>query len=102
MAQKSHALTLDEAAGLFGLLGDPKRLRIALLLAQAGELHGRELRARLGLSPWGGDHHLGLLRTAGVVESRRDGKRHFYRLSAHVAADLLRFVLGRGEPERQG
>jgi DNA-binding transcriptional ArsR family regulator len=102
MAPKGHGLSLLKATELFGLLADPSRLRIVLLLAQAGKMHGQELCARLGLSQPVVSGHLGRLRLARVVEFRRKGHRHYYRLSAHVAADLLRFFSDKSEPERPG
>ena len=79
-----------EATQLFRLLGEPTRLRIALLLANAGEMHGRELEGRLGLSEPGVSNHLRLLRLAGLVEFRQEGKRHYHRLTSPVMANLLR------------
>ena len=40
------------------------------------------LRERLGCPQPTASHHLALLKTAGMVESRRDGKRIFYRLAS--------------------
>ena len=102
MPQKRDSLTVDQAADLFGLLADPSRLRIVLLLAQAGRMHGQELCARLGLSQPVVSGHLGRLRLARVVEFRRKGHRHYYRLTAPVAADLLRFLRDREEPDPPG
>jgi DNA-binding transcriptional ArsR family regulator len=102
MAQKRRALTLDEAAAFFALLADPSRLRIVLLLAQAGRMHGQELCARLGMSQPVVSGHLGRLRLARVVEFRRKGHRHYFRLTAPVAADLLRFLRDREEPDPPG
>ena len=62
------------------LLADATRLKLLLLLG-GGEANVTELCKRLGLGQPTVSHHLGLLRTAGVVEPRRQGKRVFYRLS---------------------
>jgi hypothetical protein len=48
MAKKGHGLSLRQAAELFGLLADPSPLRIALLLARAGETVSGTLRALMG------------------------------------------------------
>lgn len=60
-------------------LGDPTRLRLLALLERE-ELSVNELQeiTRLGQSRI--STHLGLLGDAGLVQSRRDGKRTFYRL----------------------
>ncbi|HWQ93316.1 MAG TPA: metalloregulator ArsR/SmtB family transcription factor, partial [Clostridia bacterium] len=61
-------------------LSDPTRLRIIALL-QVDELSVNELQqiTRMGQSRI--STHLGLLQDAGLVQSRREGKRTFYKLS---------------------
>lgn len=61
-------------------LSDPTRLRILSLL-QSDELSVNELQeiTRMGQSRI--STHLGLLQDSGLVLSRRDGKRTFYRLN---------------------
>src|SRR6478735_295085 len=65
-------------------LSDPTRLRIMALL-EGTELSVQELQeiTRLGQSRI--STHLGLLQEAGLLESRREGKRTFYK--ANSAAD---------------
>src|SRR3954462_12764806 len=60
-------------------LGDPTRLRLLALL-ERDELSVNELQeiTRLGQSRI--STHLGLLNESGLAQSRRDGKRTFYRL----------------------
>ena len=61
-------------------LSDPTRLRIVALL-EKDELSVNELQeiTRMGQSRI--STHLGLLQDSGLVQSRREGKRTFYRLS---------------------
>ena len=67
-------------------LADPTRLRIIALM-ERDELSVHELQeiTRLGQSRI--STHLGLLQDAGLVQSRREGKRTFYRL--HQALDAV-------------
>jgi ArsR family transcriptional regulator len=65
---------------LFKLLSDETRLRILHYLMQTEELHVRALCELLDQSQPAVSHHLALLRVAGLIESRRDGKHNFYRL----------------------
>jgi len=65
---------------IFKLLADETRLKILLSLAREGELHVSALCERLGQSQPAVSHHLALLRSAGLLESRRDGKHNFYAL----------------------
>ena len=87
-------------------LSDPTRLRIVALL-ESNELSVHELQeiTRMGQSRI--STHLGLLQESGLLESRREGKRTFYKVSAHADATTREFihlaVRGAGElPERQG
>jgi ArsR family transcriptional regulator len=63
---------------VFKLLSDETRLRILMFLAREGELHVTALCDRLGQSHPAVSHHLALLRVAGLIEARRDGKHNFY------------------------
>lgn len=63
---------------IFKLLSDETRLRILMYLAREGELHVTALCKKLGQSQPAVSHHLALLRVAGLIECRRDGKHNFY------------------------
>jgi ArsR family transcriptional regulator len=87
-------------------LSDPTRLRIVALL-EKDELSVNELQeiTRMGQSRI--STHLGLLQEAGLVESRRDGKRTFYRIDSAAKGNTLEFIQlairGAGElPEHAG
>jgi DNA-binding transcriptional ArsR family regulator len=70
---------------LFRLLGDQTRVRILYALVEAGELCVCDLAAVVGAPETSVSHALRLLRTAGVVRSRRGGRMVFYSLTdAHV------------------
>jgi ArsR family transcriptional regulator len=76
---------LPEATGrelvqLFKLLSDETRLRILYFLMQQEELNVRTLCDLLEQSQPAVSHHLALLRVAGIIECRRDGKHNFYHL----------------------
>ena len=81
-------------------LSDPTRLRIVALL-ERGELSVQELQeiTRMGQSRI--STHLGLLQESGLLESRREGKRTFYRIVAPVdqtTAELVQLA-ARGAKE---
>ena len=85
-------------------LADPTRLRIMALVARE-ELSVNELQeiTRMGQSRI--STHLGLLQDAGLVQSRRDGRRIFYRANTQPDATASGFIAvaaqGAGElPER--
>lgn len=72
--------TIKDLVKVFKLLSDETRLRILFFLTQKDELHVRALCDMLGQSQPAVSHHLALLRVAGLIEPRRDGKHNFYRL----------------------
>jgi ArsR family transcriptional regulator len=63
---------------VFKLLADETRLRILMYLMKDNELHVTALCERLQQSQPAVSHHLALLRVAGLIEARRDGKHNFY------------------------
>ena len=65
---------------VFKLLSDETRLRILLYLMRDRELHVTALCDKLRQSQPAVSHHLALLRVAGLIEARRDGKHNFYSI----------------------
>jgi len=84
---------------LFKLLSDATRLRIIYFLLQQQEFHVRALCELLGQSQPAVSHHLSLLRAAGLIESRRQGKHNFYRLLPDGLDEVLSFVAARMKAE---
>jgi ArsR family transcriptional regulator, arsenate/arsenite/antimonite-responsive transcriptional repressor len=70
---------MQRAARLFAALADATRLRILALLA-GGEVCVCDIHESLGISQPKASRHLGLLRRAGLVETRREGLWVHYRL----------------------
>ena len=64
---------------LFAALGDPTRLRIIAALS-AQELCVRDLSDTVGQTKSAVSHQLRQLRTLGLVQGRRDGRRVYYAL----------------------
>lgn len=61
-------------------LADPKRLCVLESLAE-GELSVSELSTRVGCQVPNMSQHLAVLRSAGLVATRREGSTIYYRLS---------------------
>ncbi|WP_094764548.1 ArsR/SmtB family transcription factor [Luteococcus japonicus] len=77
--------TVEELASVFGLLGDPGRVRLLITLLEGGEVCVHDLAAVTGQSESGVSHALRLLRAHRVVVVRRSGRLAFYRLAdGHV------------------
>ena len=81
----------------FKAAGDPTRMRVLKLL-EGGELCVCQVQSVLGLAPSTVSKHLALLRSAGLVEDRRDGRWIRYRLASEgqsVDADGVLSLLAR-------
>ena len=81
-------------------LSDPTRLRIVALL-EKDELSVNELQeiTRMGQSRI--STHLGLLQDSELVQSRREGKRTFYRLHPEANDGAAEFIRS-GDSRREG
>lgn len=85
-----------DAAEVFGLLSDPGRLRLLVILG-AGEANVGTLSALSGLSESATSHALRLLRAHEVVHVRRAGRLAFYRLADSHVGDLLSIALAHAQ-----
>ena len=84
-------------AEILKTLASPRRLEILHRLFEGPREVGR-IAAELGLSQPNVSQHLSVLRTAGLVESERDGREVRYRLAdpdVIVACQIMRAVLER-------
>jgi rhodanese-related sulfurtransferase/DNA-binding MarR family transcriptional regulator len=77
----------DAFASVAQALGSGRRAEIVDVLAQA-ERSVEELAEEIGQSVANTSHHLQVLARAGLVRSRREGTRVFYRLAGERVGDL--------------
>ncbi len=91
---------MSQSLKVLRALADPTRLRIMALLEKS-ELSVRELQEATGMGQSRISTHLGLLQEAGLVDSRREGKRTFYQLPAGAEPRVreLLTIGGRGARE---
>lgn len=80
MLSSTNALDVRPLTRLFRALGDETRLRIVALLSH-GELCVCHIEGALDLNQSTASRQLGILRTSGVVDCRRDGTWVYYRLA---------------------
>lgn len=82
-----HAVATD----VFSVIGDPSRRRIIEVLATREATVG-ELVALLDRPQPHISKHLGVLREAGAVQCRPDGRARIYRLDRDALAPLLNWL----------
>jgi DNA-binding transcriptional ArsR family regulator len=79
----------EQLGRLLGLLADPVRVRMLFVLVSVEELCVGDLAAALGISLDQSSYGLKLLKGAGMVQSRRDGRVLYYRLADGFPHQLL-------------
>lgn len=82
-----------EAAAAFGLLATPARLHIVWALAQ-GESDVTGLADRVGGTLPSVSQHLTKLKLAGLVRSRREGRRQVYLVDDPDVVTVVRLMVG--------
>ena len=76
------------SAELFKLMSDGTRIKLFWLLCHCEECV-QDLSAMMEMSSPALSHHLKLLRTCGLITSRRDGKEVYYRAADSRRAEAL-------------
>jgi DNA-binding transcriptional ArsR family regulator len=89
---------LQRTAATFGMLSATARLHIVWLLA-AGERDVGSLAGELGQSIATVSHHLAKLKLAGLVRSRRDGKRQIYLVDDSHVVEIVKLAVRHHQPE---
>lgn len=84
---------LAHAAAAFGLLASSARLQIMWVLAQ-GDSDVSQLGARVGRALPTVSQHLAQLKAAGLVQARREGRRHIYSVNDLEILAVIRLMMG--------
>ena len=95
-AARAGVVSVSDAgrlARLLGMLADPVRSRILFALSAAQELCVGDLALALELNEDQVSYALRMLRLAGLVSFRKDGRMAFYRLSDGFPHPLLEHCL---------
>ena len=87
----SSDLDRQRYAAIGRALADPKRLCVLESLA-SGELSVSELSTTVGCQVPNMSQHLAVLRSAGLVQSRREGSTIFYRLADVRVLEAYRLI----------
>jgi ArsR family transcriptional regulator, lead/cadmium/zinc/bismuth-responsive transcriptional repressor len=93
---RAGIITAEDAgrlSGLLALLGDPVRVRLLYALDLVDELCVGDLALALVISEDAASYGLRMLRTAGLVQTRKDGRVVYYRLADTFPEPLLEHCL---------
>lgn len=90
---KSFAAQAEAAARLLEVLASPRRLMILCELAEEERSVG-ELVPIVGLQQAALSQHLARLRADGLVETRRDSQKIYYRLASPAAVAVINTLAG--------
>ena len=88
-ASHLSATEAEHLAGLLTLLADPLRARLLAALLVVDEVCVGDLALALDASEDAVSYGLRLLRTAGLVRRRREGRMGYYRVPQGTARDAL-------------
>ena len=87
-ASRARAIRAARISGLLKTLAHPARLLLVCKLAE-GETSVGELENKLAVHQPTLSQQLNVLREAGIVSARREGKQIFYRLTDENAGKLV-------------
>ncbi|XVQ11416.1 ArsR/SmtB family transcription factor [Spirillospora sp. CA-255316] len=77
---------------LFAALASPVRRQVLQLLREQGPASVNELAGHFTMARPSFSEHLRVLREAGLVHERREGRRRLYRLQAEPLAEIQQWL----------
>ena len=87
-------------ANLFRALADEHRIRVLSLLGEGREMSVSEIGEHLKQSQPAVSHHLALLKSAGLIAFRRDGRFNRYAIDKEGTRKAIERLAGHGLPAR--
>ncbi len=79
---------VDRLAEVLTVLSEPVRVRVVLALLSVEELCVSDIALAAQIGESAASYALRVLRMAGIVERRRDGRMSFYRLASNIQPAL--------------
>lgn len=90
----SNLDTVDSTTSLLKAMANENRLRVLAILHDKGEMSVTELQEFLGsLSQSALSQHLAVLRSTGMVKTRRESQTIWYSLSSDIPGAVLSIML---------
>lgn len=90
-----------DCGSFFKAVSDPNRVKIMALLHRRKEMSVSEICRHFDMKQPSISHHLGILKSAKIVESRKEGKEVYYKLNcccvSSCCSDFMKRFSGEGE-----
>lgn len=83
---------LEDTAQRLRSIAHPMRIQIINMLEKSKEMNVTTIYKKLGIEQAAASHHLNILKSRGVLESRRMGKNTLYSLKAGVVSQLIECI----------
>jgi DNA-binding transcriptional ArsR family regulator len=80
---------LEAAAEIFKAMAHPLRVAILFLLKNGQALTVTQIHEMAGIRQTTASHHLNILKTKGVLCSKREGKNCFYYLKHGILSQII-------------
>lgn len=80
---------LEMAAGRLRAIAHPMRIAIISLLDEHNKLSVTEIYTALDIEQASASHHLNILKTKGVLVSKREGKKILYSLKSQILSEII-------------
>jgi len=93
--KKKNAIDIEKlelAASKLRAMAHPMRIAIIDLLTENKKLTVTEIYESLNIEQAAASHHLNILKSKGLLESKRDGKMIYYSLKIQVLANVVECI----------
>lgn len=87
--QKLSPKRLEEAASKLRAIAHPMRIAIIDLLEKKNQMTVTEIYEQLKIEQASASHHLNILKTKGILDSRRSGKNTFYSIKHEALSQII-------------
>jgi len=83
---------LEDAASRLRALAHPMRVAIIELLEKNGKMNVTQIYLKLKIEQAAASHHLNILKSKGMLGSKRDGKNTFYFLKQNAVIQIIECI----------
>lgn len=90
--KKIDAAKLEEAANRLRVMAHPVRIAIIEMLEKNKQMNVTQIYEKLNLEQAAASNHLTLMKTYGILESRRAGKNTIYSVKTQALSKILECI----------